>query len=123
MITQSIQMFSKDEEEMVRILQKAGMQQHIAKTLVYLLHVPGATSREMERGADMRQSEVSMAVRELTDQGFVTCEQEQSERKGRPVHRYQLTMAPAAVVDALEAKKKEELQLVVGKIRRLKKMA
>lgn len=55
MLTKTIQLFTEKEEEFVNLLIEIGTKRTIAKVLVFLANVPKATSREIERGTDLRQ--------------------------------------------------------------------
>ena len=59
--------FTEKEEEFANLLIKIGIQKNIAKVLVFLAKTPEATSRAIERGTDMRQPEISMAMKYLMD--------------------------------------------------------
>ncbi len=68
---QSILVFTDKEEEFVNLLIKIGIKKTVAQTLVFLANTPEATSRELERGTDLRQPEVSIAIKYLDEQGWV----------------------------------------------------
>ena len=70
---QSILVFTDKEEEFVNLLIKIGTKKTVAQTLVFLANTPEATSRELERGTDLRQPEVSIAIKYLDEQGWVQC--------------------------------------------------
>ena len=53
--------------------------------LVFLANTPEATSRAIEHGTELRQPEVSIAMRYLTDQDWITSRESKAEGKGRPV--------------------------------------
>lgn len=56
---------SVEREEFASILMKIGLKRNVAKVLTYLAGVEEATSREIEMGSDLRQPEVSIAMREI----------------------------------------------------------
>ncbi|MCK9630416.1 MAG: ArsR family transcriptional regulator [Methanoregula sp.] len=108
MRTESVQFFTEREEEFVSLLIGIGIKKHVATLLVFLANVPGTSSRSIERGTDLRQSEVSIAMRYLMDRGWVRMRGESSERKGRPVKIYQLALPITAIMDSIEEEKKRE---------------
>ena len=55
----NVMYFTQDEEDLADLLIKTGLKRNVARVLVYLAHNPEATSREIERGTDLRQPEVS----------------------------------------------------------------
>ena len=93
---------SEKEEEFVETLRQIGMRRTVAKVLVFLLNTPPATSRAIERGTDLRQPEVSIALRYLEDQGWVKCEAIPPEQKGRPHKLLSLAMPAQKIITAIE---------------------
>ena len=69
MIQKTIQIYSEKEEEFVRLLTSIGTQKNVAKLLVYLGKMEQATSRDIEHGTDLRQPEVSVAMKYLAGRG------------------------------------------------------
>ncbi|MFA5269147.1 MAG: hypothetical protein WC379_14360 [Methanoregula sp.] len=63
--------FTDKEEEFANLLIKIGTKKNIAKVMVFLAKTPEATSRAIERGTDMRQPEISMAMKYLMDQEWI----------------------------------------------------
>ena len=62
---QTIQLFTDKEEEFVNLLIEIGTKKTDAQMLVFLANTPTATSRDLERGTDLRQPEVSIAIKYL----------------------------------------------------------
>jgi predicted transcriptional regulator len=110
MRTESVQFFTEREEEFVSLLIGIGIKKHVAALLVFLANVPETSSRSIERGTDLRQPEVSIAMRYLMDRGWVRMCGESSEHKGRPVKIYQLALPITAIMDSIEKEKKRETQ-------------
>ena len=73
MRTESVQYFTEREEEFVSLLIGIGIKKHVAALLVFLANVPETSSRSIERGTDLRQPEVSIAMRYLMDRGWSGC--------------------------------------------------
>jgi predicted transcriptional regulator len=61
-----------------------GMKKNIAHVLVFLAYTPEATSRAIECGTDLRQPEVSQAMKNLKEHGWVTSHTDSPGNKGRP---------------------------------------
>ena len=66
-----VQYFSEKEEEFANLLIDIGMKRNVAKVLVFLIYAKEATSRSIERGIDLRQPEVSLAIKYMAGQGWV----------------------------------------------------
>lgn len=59
--------------------------------VLYCIHKAGViTQHDIERRADMRQPEVSLAVKHLSTMGMLDSVQKQNPVKGRPVNCYNL---------------------------------
>jgi predicted transcriptional regulator len=68
--TKNVMYFTEKEEEFANLLIEIGTKRNVAKVLVFLANIPEATSREIERGTDLRQPEVSIAMGYLMEQGW-----------------------------------------------------
>jgi len=109
------------QDEMVNLLVGVGMKRNVAKVLVFLSELPEASSREIERGTDLRQPEVSIAMRELKEQEWVTFRESKTENKGRPVKIYSIALGLAEITNILEQKKRQEAESQILMINRMRK--
>lgn len=109
------------QDEMVNLLVGVGMKRNVAKVLVFLSELSEASSREIERGTDLRQPEVSIAMRELKEQEWVTFRESKTENKGRPVKIYSIALGLAEITNILEQKKRQEADSQISMINRMRK--
>ncbi len=100
--------FTEKEEEFIKILIEIGTKKNVAKVLVFLANIPEATSRNIERGTDLRQPEISLAMRYLSEQSWITSRESRAESKGRPFKVYRLSRPFHEIMDSLENEKKKE---------------
>ncbi|MHC1630578.1 MAG: helix-turn-helix domain-containing protein [Methanoculleaceae archaeon] len=114
--------FTPKDEECAELLSYIGLKKNTAKVLVYLSQIPEATSREIERGTDLRQPEVSIVMRDLTKQGWVVSRKGKKERKGRPVNIYMLSLGIESILNQLEKEKHKEMEDHLKKITKLRAM-
>jgi len=117
---ENIQYFTEKEEEFVNLLIEIGTKKTVAKVLVFLASTPEATSRAIERGTDMRQPEVSMAMKFLMDQGWIRSRESRSENKGRPMKVYELAKPKTVIVDCIEKEKKNGANNQLALVRKLR---
>lgn len=82
----------------------------MAKVLVFLGNTSEATSRDIERGADLRQPEVSIAMQYLREQGWIASRLERSESIGRPQNVISLSRPIAEIIDQIQTEKKEAIR-------------
>ena len=68
---ESVQYFTDQEEEFVNLLIKIGTKRNVAMVLVFLASTKEVTSRAIERGTDLRQPEVSMAMKYMMELGWI----------------------------------------------------
>jgi predicted transcriptional regulator len=108
MKTKSVVYFTQKEEELVQLLVDIGIRKVTAKVLVFMADTHEATSREIERGTDLRQPEVSIAMHYLTEQGWMSSRKNKAAGKGRPLKIYLLAKSFAQIMQIIEKQKKEE---------------
>jgi predicted transcriptional regulator len=118
--TENVMYFTEKEEEFVSLLIEIGIKKTVAKVLVFLANLPEATSRAIERGTDLRQPEVSIAMRYLMDQGWISSRESKAESKGRPVKIYTLVLPIMEIMDSIEKEKKKEATNQLSMIRKLR---
>lgn len=111
-----------EREEFASILMKIGMKRNVAKVLTYLAGVDEATSREIEMGSDLRQPEVSIAMRELRKLNWISERDEKNPGKGRPYRIYKLNRELFEIINYLEDEKRLETDQTMKQIERLKEL-
>lgn len=111
------------DEEFVDILIKQGLKRNTAKVLAYLKGTDKVTSKDLEVGADLRQPEVSIAMRELRARNWVLEFDEKKPGKGRPYKVYSLNVPIGEIITNLEDQKKKEAEEALKNIERLKALS
>jgi predicted transcriptional regulator len=122
---ENVQYFTDREEEFVNLLIDTGTKKNIAKVLVFLAGFPeGATSHEIERRTDLRQPEISTAIRFMRDLGWIESRANPSTGKGRPQKVCSLAKPFGKIVDAIEREKRAGISTqmaIMGKLRHFQK--
>ncbi len=108
MKSRNVMYFTPREGELADLLVQIGLKKNVAKVLVYLAHTNEATSRDIERGTDLRQPEVSIAMASLIEQKWVENRETKAENKGRPVKIYRLSRPIHEIMDSIEQEKMKE---------------
>jgi predicted transcriptional regulator len=108
--TETITYLTETEEEFVKLFIAIGFKETVAKVLVFLAHVPTASSREIERGSGLRQPEVSIAMQQLLQRKWVTFRDTREKAIGRPLRSYCLSKSIHAILDCIEREKKTEVR-------------
>ena len=118
----SVNVLDKADEEFADTLIEFGLKRNVAKVLTYLKNVKDVTSRDLEMGSDLRQPEVSIAMRELEELGWIGEREEKKPGKGRPYKIYKLETNIDSIIEHLESQKKKESQAMMASIKRLKEL-
>lgn len=114
---------SRDErDEFASIMMKVGLKRNVAKVLTYLAGVSEATSREIEIGSDLRQPEVSIAMREIRKLDWIVERDEKNPGKGRPYRIYKLNRSLPEIVKYLESENAKEAERIMKQIEKLKSL-
>lgn len=104
------------------MLMQVGLRRNVAKVLAYLSSVKEATSREIEIGSDLRQPEVSIAMSELRELGWISERDEKNPGKGRPYRIYRLQSSMAQIIELLEQRTHQERAEIRGRIALLRSL-
>ena len=119
----NVMFFTEKEEEFTQLLIEIGIQKNVAKVLVFLANVPETDSRAIERGTDLRQPEVSIAMRQLKERDWVRVRKMNGTGKGRPVNTYGLARPIADIVDGIEKEKRYNVTRQLQWIQKLRDYA
>ncbi|RXA21861.1 transcriptional regulator protein [Methanosarcina sp. MSH10X1] len=114
-----------DENDLIFIetLKTLGMSRNVATTMAYLMNVDEATSQEIEISTGLRQPEISLAIRLMHNQSWVSVRSEKKPGKGRPMQIYTLAAPVDKIISYYEDKIYKESQATISAIKRLKLMS
>lgn len=118
----SLKQLDDKDEEIADALISLGMNRYVARTLAYLQNVDEAKSVELEKAAGLHQPEVSIAMKELKERGWINEREEKKPGKGRPYKIYSLKIGFNDIVAQLENKQKKAVENSQAKIKRLKEL-
>ena len=110
----------KKDDKAVQLFTELKMPKNLAKTLIYISQVDECRSAEIEQVADLRQPEVSVAIKKLRRRGWVKKRDLNGKGKGRPVHIYKPTKNLSEIVKAVEQEKLKEIESVKKDMANLK---
>ncbi len=117
-----VEELTEKEEKIVKLLTETGLNKNIAKVVVFLSKVGEAISRDIERAANLRQPEVSLAMKELKEWGWIKERELKKKGKGRPLKSYRLTKDIKEIVAELVEKKREEVKKIERDLEELEKL-
>jgi predicted transcriptional regulator len=114
--------FSETDLEITEILTSVGLKSNEARVLVVLFKGYDLTSREIERLVDLRQPEVSIAINQLIARKWAQVSSLITEKKGRPVKVYSLTISIDSILDQIESQIEGDYQDQLLTIERVRSM-
>jgi predicted transcriptional regulator len=117
---ETVQYFSEKEEEFASLLMDIGTKRNVAKVLVFLIYTKEATSRAIERGIDLRQPEVSLAIKYMAGQGWVKSDEIPSAKKGRPNKKYSLAIPVKDIMASIEKNTREQANQQLALVKKMK---
>lgn len=110
------------DHEIINVFNDLGVPKNLAKTLLYVSEVDECRSSDIEKGAELRQPEVSIAMQELSDRGWITKRNQKKEGKGRPIYIYSLKAPLSDIMEEIEKEKTEEIKTIQNDLKELKSM-
>ncbi len=113
---------SSKDKKVIDVFVDLGMPRNLAKTLIYISEAEECRSAEIERNANLRQPEVSVAMQELQRRGWVKKRDLKKKGKGRPVHIYKLRSSIDNIVEDFEKQKLKEINSVKKDLSDLKNL-
>ncbi|NYT02077.1 MAG: ArsR family transcriptional regulator [Methanosarcinales archaeon] len=118
----TVKVLDDKDMEFVETLRSLGVPRNVATLITYLANVNEASSREIEMGSDLRQPEVSIAMRTLRQNGWIEEREIKREGKGRPMKVYALKATIDDIIKHFEEEKLNESAQAMESIQRLKEL-
>ena len=98
---------NKNDEKNADALISLGMNKNAAMALTFLQNMNSVTSVELERGAMLRQPEVSVVMKLLRERDWINEREEKKAGKGRPNKIYSLKVQFNDIIAQLEKQQKK----------------
>jgi predicted transcriptional regulator len=117
-----IKQFDEKDEKIAEALISLGMNKNVAMALTFLQNMNAATSMDIERGVNLRQPEVSIAVKQLKEKNWITEREERKIGKGRPIKVFSLKVGFNDIVNQLEKQHEKALDEARANVERLKEL-
>ena len=114
--------FDERDIEVVETLKSLGVPRKVSNMIAFLASGTEATSREIERGSDLRQPEVSIALRTLRKNNWIEEKMCRSDGTGRPMKVYRLKAPIEEILQHYEQQKMNEANQALQSIQRLKSL-
>jgi predicted transcriptional regulator len=114
--------FDDKNMEFIEALRSLKVPRNVAVLITYLSNVSEANSREIEMGTNLRQPEVSIGMRTLRQNNWVTEREVKADGKGRPMKVYKLSVPIDKIIEYYEKEKNRESASAMQAIQRLKEI-
>ena len=118
----TVKILDDKDMEFVETLRSLSVPRNVATLITFLANVDEASSREIEMGSDLRQPEVSIAMRTLRDNNWIEEKEIKREGKGRPMKVYSLRASIDEIIKHFEEEKLHESAQAMESIQRLKQL-
>ena len=115
-------MLDEKDQEFIDALRSLNVPRNVAGLITYLANTNDATSRQIEMCTNLRQPEVSIAMRTLRQNNWVNERDVKAEGKGRPMKVYKLRVTIQEIIQHYEAEKNNEAAETMRSIQRLKEL-
>jgi predicted transcriptional regulator len=107
----------------IETVRNLGMSRNVATMMAYLMNVDEASSHEIEISTGLRQPEVSLAMRLMSNQSWVSVRSVKKPGKGRPVKIYSLKVPVDEIISYYEDEIYKKSQATILAIKKLKVMS
>jgi predicted transcriptional regulator len=118
-----VKVLDENDHIFIETLRNLGTSRNVATMMAYLMNVDAATSREIEISTGLRQPEVSLAIRLMSNQSWISVRSEKKPGKGRPVKIYSLMAPVDEIISYYEDQIYKKSQATVLAIKKLKVMS
>ncbi|MGD0951412.1 MAG: ArsR family transcriptional regulator [Methanotrichaceae archaeon] len=109
--------------EFIDALRSLDVPRNVAGLITYLANTNEATSREIETGTNLRQPEVSIAMRTLRQNNWIDEHDVKVPGKGRPMKVYKLRVLIQEIIQHFEVEKTNKAAETMQAIQRLKELS
>jgi len=119
----TVKVLDEKDLEIIEALRSVDVPRNEATLITFLANMDEAsTSREIEMATDLRQPEVSIAMRTLRNNNWVEEREVKTEGKGRPMKIYTLSVPIEEIIKHYEDMKNSETTRNMQAIQRLKEI-
>jgi len=99
--TSVLQMDEKDNE-IVNILTRIGMARNTATVFVAIKELNNPDTKQIMQFTGIMQPQISVAVRQLINMGYVESKTEQTENRGRPISYFSFKNSITDIINGIE---------------------
>jgi len=118
----SVPRMDEQDNEIVNILTRIGMAKNTAKVFVAIKELNNPDTKQIMQFTGIMQPQISVAVRQLIDMGYVESKTEQTENRGRPISYFSLRKTIDEIIFDIEETVQKKIDAEKQNIERLKEL-
>jgi predicted transcriptional regulator len=118
-----VKVLDENDHIFIQTGRNLGMSRNVATTMAYLMNVDEASSCEIVISTGLKRPEVSLAMRLMCNQSWVSVRSEKKPGKGRPIKIYSLAAPVDEIISYYEDKIYKDSQATILAIKKLKVMS
>ena len=119
--TQIAQMDEKDNE-IVNILTRIGMARNTAQVFVAIKELNNPDTKQIMQFTGIMQPQISVAVRQLINMGYVESKTEQTENRGRPISYFSFKNSITDIINGIELMVEKRINAEKRELERLREL-
>jgi len=118
----SVPKMDEKDNEIVNILTRIGMARNTAKVFVAIKELDTPDTKQIMQFTGIMQPQISVAVRQLIDMGYVESTSEQTENRGRPISYFSLKKSIDEIISDIEETMQRKIDAKKQDIERLREL-
>jgi len=118
----SVPQMDEQDNEIVNILTRTGMAKNTAKVFVAIKELDNSDTKQIMQFTGIMQPQISVAVRQLINMGYVESKTEQTENRGRPISYFSLWKSIDEIISDIEETVQRKIDSETQNITRLREL-
>jgi len=118
----SVPRMDEQDNEIVNILTRTRMAKNTAKVFVAIKELDNSDTKQIMQFTGIMQPQISVAVRQLIDMGYVESKTEQTENRGRPISYFSLKKSINEIIFDIEETVQRKIDAKKQDIERLREL-
>ena len=116
----SVPKMDEKDNEIANILIQTGMAKNTAKVFVAIKELDNPDTKQIMQFTGIMQPQISVAVRQLIDMGYIESKTDQTENRGRPISYFSLKKFIDKIISDIEETVQRKIDAEKQNIERLK---
>jgi len=118
----SVPQMDEKDNEIVNILTCTGMARNTAKVFVAIKELNNPDTKQIMQFTGIMQPQISVAVRQLINMGYVESKTEQTENRGRPISYFSFKNSITEIINGIELMVEKRINAEKRELERLREL-